>query len=184
VLIPLIGNPFAPVTIDRVELSAKLAFGTNFGDIDSLRLPTTELAPGKRTFVDVQLTTYDGNRIVERVPFDVPKELRGSIVRLAVTAGDSAGIDAAPPQNLDELLAAYRKLLPGNVYAVVIMTADEGAAIEGKLIHDLPPSAADKLYPASRVGRAQPYKVVSRSTYPSKRVLNGNQSILVKIADE
>ena len=184
VLIPLLGNPFAPVIIDRVEVKARLAFGTNFGEIESLRLPTAELAPGKRTWVEVHMTTYDGSKIVERVPFDVPAELRGSIIRLMVTAGDSAGVDAAPPRNLDELLAAYRKLLPGNVYAVVIQAADEGAAIDGQLIRDLPASAADRLYPAATVNRAEPYKVVSRSTYPSRRVLNGSQSILVKIADK
>ena len=88
------------------------------------------------------------------------------------------------PNAHPSLLAAYRKLLPGNVYAVVIQAADEGAAIDGKLIRDLPSSAADKLYPAARGGRAEPYKVVTRSTYPSKRVLNGSQSILVKIAEE
>ncbi len=184
VLIPLLGNPFAPVVIDRVEVKARLAFGTNFGEIESLRLPTAELAPGKRTWVEVHMTTYDGSKIVERVPFEVPTELRGAIVRVMVTAGDSAGVDAAPPRNLDELLAAYRKLLPGNVYAVVIQAADEGAAIDGQLIRDLPPSAADRLYPAATSGRSEPYKVVSRSTYPSKRVINGNQSILVKIADK
>ncbi|HTM20552.1 MAG TPA: hypothetical protein VL172_08600 [Kofleriaceae bacterium] len=184
VLVPLLGNPFAPVTIDRVEVKARLDFGTNFGEIESLRLPTTELTPGERTFIEVHMTTYDGSRIVERVPFDVPATLKGSIIRLTVTAGDAAGVDAAPPQNLDELLAAYRKLLPGNVYAVVVQTADEGAAVDGKLIRDLPASAADKLYPSATTGRAEPYKVVSRQTYPSKRVLNGSQSILIKIAEE
>jgi hypothetical protein len=184
VLVPLLGNPFSPVVIDRVEVKAKLDFGTNFGEIESLRLPATELAPGKRAHIEVHMTTYDGSRIVERVPFDVPAQLKGSIVRLTVTAGDAAGVDAAPPRNIDELLAAYRKLLPGNVYAVVIQAADEGAAIDGKLIRDLPPSAADKLYPAASGGRAEPYKTVTRSTYPSKRVLNGSQSILVKIAEE
>jgi hypothetical protein len=184
VLVPLLGNPFAPVVIERVEVKARLDFGTNFGEIESLRLPTTELTPGSRTFIEVHMTTYDGSKLVERVPFDVPAELKGSIIRLTVTAGDAAGVDAAPPQNLDQLLDAYRKLLPGNVFAVVVQTADEGAAVDGVLIHDLPSSAADKLYPAASSSRAEPYKVVSRQTYPSKRVLNGSQSILVKIAEE
>jgi thiamine-phosphate diphosphorylase len=42
-------------------------------------------------------------------------------------------------------MAALRKLLPGNVYAVTIYTADEGAAVRGKLIKDLPASALDRL---------------------------------------
>lgn len=183
-LVPLLNNPFAPAVIERVELRARIRYDVNFGTVEELRLPTVAPRPGRRSHVEVIMSTYDGDTIVEKVPFDVPAHLAGSIVQLRVTAGDSARLDAAPPESLDELMAALRKLLPGNVFAVTLHSADEGVAIDGKLIRDLPPSALDRLHAASTSRRAAPYRPMARSVYPSRRVINGDKSILVKIADE
>lgn len=184
VLVPLLMNPFSPVEIERVELRASIKYEVNYGDIKRLRLPASELKPGKRTYVDVEMTTYDGQRITRQVPFDVPANLAGSIVRLEVTAGDSAKLDVAPPTNIDQLLAAFRKLLPGNVFAVTLYTADEGVAVDGKLVHDLPASALDRLHPGSTTQRAGVYHAVARSIAPADRVINGSMTTLIKIADE
>lgn len=183
-LVVLLNNPFAPVTIERVELRARIRYDANYGEIEELRLPGPELPPGKRTHVDVVMSTYDGKRVVERVPFDVPARLAGSIVKLEVLAGDGAPLDAAPPQDLDGLMATLRKLLPGNVFAVTLYSADEGVAIAGKLVRDLPASALDRLHPGSTTQRAGVYRAIASSVFPSRRVINGGQNQLVKIADE
>ena len=94
------------------------------------------------------MSTWDGKDIIEEVPVDVPKSLAGSIVQLEVTAGDSAKLDAAPPVDLPSLLAAFRKLLPGNVWAVTLYPADEGVALDGKLVRDLPGERARQAAPA------------------------------------
>jgi hypothetical protein len=184
VLVPLLNNPFAPVHIDRLEIKARIHYDANFGTIEELRLPTAELRPGRRSHVEVVMSTYEGGRIVEKVPFDVPARLAGSIVKLEVTAGDAARLDVAPPKDLDELMAALRQFLPGNVFAVTLYGADEGVAIDGALIRDLPASAIDRLRPATASARAEAYQAIARSVYPSRRVINGDQNILVKIADE
>lgn len=184
VLVPLLNNPFAPVDIERLQIKARIRYDVNFGIIEELRLPTVEPRPGKRSHIEVVMSTYDGARIVEKVPFDVPARLAGSIVRLEVTAGDAARPDIAPPRDLDELMAALRKFLPGNVFAVTLYGAEEGVAIDGTLVRDLPASALDRLRPATASSRVEPYQAIARSVYPSRRVINGDQSILVKIADE
>jgi hypothetical protein len=184
VLVPLLNNPFAPVTVDRLEIKARIRYDVNYGTIEELRLPTAEPRPGKRSYVDVVMSTYEGGRVVEKVPFDVPASLAGAIVKLEITAGDAARLDVAPPEDLDELMAAFRTLLPGNVFAVTLYSAEEGVAMDGRLVRDLPASALDRLRPGSRSPRAEPYQPVARSVYPSRRVINGDQSILVKIADE
>ena len=129
------------------------------------------------------MSTLDNREIVERVPFDVPAKLAGSIVRLEVTAGDSARLDAAPPKRLEDLLAAFRKLLPGNVFAVTLYTAEEGIAIDGKLVRDLPPSVLDRMKTNSQTDRGDVYRPISRSTARATRVLNGGQAMLVRVAD-
>jgi hypothetical protein len=183
VLVPLLLNPFAPVEVERVELRVDLRWDTNFGDIKALKLPVRELEPGKKTYVDVELTRYDGKSVIDRVPFAVPENLAGSIVRLEVTAGDAAQLDAAPPESVADLMKAFRKLLPGNVYAVTLFTADEGAAIDGKIIRDLPSSALDKLHTGASTPRVETYRAIARSTSRASRVINGKQSVLIKVRD-
>jgi hypothetical protein len=183
-LVPLLMNPFAPVEVERVELRVDLRYDTNFGEIRAIRLPARELEAGEKSSVEVELRRYDGRAVIERVPFYVPSNLAGSIVRLEVSAGDAAALDAAPPESVGDLVAVLRKLLPGNVYAVTLFTADEGAAIDGKIIRDLPSSALDKLHAGSATPRVETYRAIARSTSKASRVINGKQSILVKIAEK
>ena len=181
VLVPLLMNPYAPVKVERIDVKVDLRYELNFGELKEVRVPTAELLPGQRNLVEVRMTTYDGKDIIEQVPVDVPANLAGAIVQLEVTAGDSAKLDAAPPVDLPSLLAAFRKLLPGNVWAVTLYPAEEGVAIDGKLVRDLPATAHDKLHPQTRTQRVQAYKPIARTVAPATRVVEGTSSMLVRV---
>ena len=181
VLVPLLMNPYAPVTVERVDIKVELKFEANFGDVKEVKVATTDLIAGQRNMVQVAMSTWDGKDIVEDVPVDVPANLAGGIVMLEVTAGDSAKLDAAPPVDLPSLMAAFRKLLPGNVWAATLYPADEGVALDGKLVMDLPASAQDKLRPQTHTQRASSYKPLVRTVAPAKRVVNGAASMLVRV---
>jgi hypothetical protein len=181
VLVPLMLNPYAPVAIERIEMKVDLKFEANYGEIKEIKLGTPELVPGKRNWIKVLMQTWDGKDIAETVPLDVPVNLAGSIVQLQVSAGDSAALDAAPPVDLPSLLAAFRKLLPGNVWAVTLVPADDGVAFEGTVVRDLPPSVQDKLHPQTHTQRAEAFKRLVRTVSPSKRVIEGSATQLVRV---
>jgi hypothetical protein len=181
VLVPLMMNPYAPVTVERVDVKVDLKFEANYGDVIELKVPTAELIAGQRNLVQVVMNTWDGKDIIDEVPVDVPANLAGSIVTLEVTSGDSAKLDSAPPVDLPSLISAFRKLLPGNVWAATLYPADEGVAVEGTLVKDLPPSAQDKLHPQTHTQRASAYKTLVRTVSPAKRVINGSASMLVRV---
>jgi SpoIVB peptidase S55 len=180
VLVPLLLNPYAPVTIERVDLKVDLRFEANYGEIKEVKIPTAELTVG-HNLIKVLMSTFDGKDIIEEVPVEVPAHMAGGIVQLEVSAGDAAKLDAPPPVDLPSLLHAFRSLLPGNVWAVTLYPADEGVALDGKLVRDLPQSALDKLRPQSHTQRAQVYKPISRTKSPARRVVNGTSSTLVRI---
>ncbi len=182
VLVPLINNPFEPIKIDRIDLKVDLRYEINFGSIKEIRVPTTDFHVGRNT-VDVSLKTYDGNDFVEHVPVDVPENLAGSIVQLEVAAGDAAKLDAAPPVDLKSLLEAVHRMLPGNVWAISLYPAEDGVALDGKLVRDLPATAQDKLHPQSHTARAQAYKPVARTISPARRVIDGKATLLVRVRD-
>jgi len=180
VIVPLMLNPFVPVTIERVDIKVDLRFESNYGDVKELKVPTGDLVVG-RNMIKVLMTSYDSKDIIEEIPVDVPKSLAGSIVQLEVVAGDAAKLDAAPPTDFPSLIAAFRKLLPGNVWAATIYPADEGVALDGKVVRDLPASVQDKLHPQSHTQRMQAYKPVARTVSPAKRVINGSGSMLLRV---
>jgi hypothetical protein len=183
VIVPLMLNPFGPVTIEHVDLKVSLSFSSNYGDLKEIEVPTGELVPGQRNTIRALMSTYDGKDITEDIPIDVPASLAGSIVQLEVGAGDTAKLDGAPPVDLPTLVAAFRKLLPGNVWAATIYAADEGVTMDGKLVRDLPASALDKLHPESHTQRAQVYKPIARTVSPAPRVINGQSTLLVRVRD-
>jgi len=180
VLVPLLLNPYAPVTIERVDVKVDLRFEANYGEIKEVKIPTAELVVGHNT-IKVLMSTWDGKDIIEDVPVEVPQSLAGGIVQLEVSAGDAAKLDAPPPVDLPSLLNAFRSLLPGNIWSVTLYPADEGVALDGKLVRDLPQSALDKLHPQSHTQRAQVYKPISRTKSPAHRVVNGTSSTLVRV---
>lgn len=180
-LVPLLLNPYEPVAIESIDLQVDLRFDTNFGEIRELRLPSGTLVAGARNQVTVVMDTWNGEAIVETVPVDVPANLAGAIVQLELAAGDSAKLDAAPPVDLPSLVQVLRKMLPGNVWAASLYVSEDGAAIEGKVVRDLPPSMADKLRPASRSQRVLPFRPVARTVSPSRRVLNGTATLLARV---
>ncbi|MFT3698311.1 MAG: hypothetical protein QM831_34530 [Kofleriaceae bacterium] len=184
VIVPLMLNPFQPVQIERVDLKVSLDYAANYGDIKEIKAPTGDLVPGQRNMVKVLMTSYDSKDIVEEIPVDVPANLAGSIVQLEVVAGDAAKLDAAPPTDFNSLIAAFRKLLPGNVWAATIYPADEGVAVDGKVVRDLPASVQDKLHPQSHTQRAALYKPIARTVSPTKRVINGSASMLLRVRNQ
>lgn len=180
VLVPLMLNPFAAVQVERVDIKVDLTYELNYGELKEIRIPGGELHPG-RNAIQMVMTSYANKEIVDTIPLDVPQNLAGSIVTLEVSAGDAAKLDAAPPTDLPSLIAAIRKLLPGNVWAATIYPADEGAAVDGKVVRDLPASAADKLHPQSHTQKTAVYKPIARTLSPSSRVINGMATVLVRV---
>ena len=174
-------NPFAPAKAERVRLDVDLTFAADYGEVKALRLARPTLVPGERNKVTVVMDAPDGTEVTEDVMFDVPKSLAGAMVQLEIASGDSARLDAAPPVDFPSLLAAFRKLLPGNVWAATLYLPEEGVAVDGVAVRDVPASVLDKLAPATRSPRALPFKPMSRSLQTAKRVIGGGATMLVRV---
>jgi len=182
-IIPILFNPWSPAEIEKLEITIDLSFTTDYGDIVEVRMPAGELVPGETAQLEVVLESFDHKKMVDTVPVEIPRSLAGQIVTLEVVSGDGARLDVAPPTNLKTLVAAIRKLLPGDVYAVTIYAADEGEAVDGIAVRDLPASAHDKLHPQTSTQRAESYRPLFRTTSPATRVINGSAVVTVRIAD-
>ena len=84
--------------------------------------------------------------------------------------------------DLKSLMKAVRKLLPGDVYAVSLYGAEQGVAVDGIAVSDLPASVADRLHPQTTTQHVDDYRPIARTTSPATRVVNGMASAVVKVA--
>jgi hypothetical protein len=182
-LVPLLFNPYKPIRIERFDIEVEVAYKAEFTEIVALRVPELELPIGEKTYVEAVMRPYGGKEYVEKIPLEIPKRLAGSTVKLEVVAGDAARPDVAPPNSLDDVMAALKKTYPANTIVATIYTPDEGVAIDGKVLPDLPDSAIDTARHAASTRRGADYKSITRTVVPARRVVIGRQELVVKIED-
>jgi hypothetical protein len=174
-------NPFGPAKAERLRIDVDLTFSADYGDIETVAVRQSALSVGRNALY-VTLATVSGTQVTECVPFDVPASLAGAIVGVEVSSADVARLDAAPPVDLKSLLAAFGKLLPGDAWAVTVYLPDEGAARDGILVRDLPPSAIDKLNPGTSSQRVSPFRPMARTVSKARRVVGGGGSIIARVS--
>ncbi|MFH0902549.1 MAG: hypothetical protein V2A73_18115 [Pseudomonadota bacterium] len=183
VLVPLLFNPFAPVRIDRIDIDVDLAYKADVTEIVGLRTTDPELPYDRPTSVELELRPFDGPAYSERIPLSIPARLAGSTVRIEAIPGDRARPDTAPPESLDDVIEALRKVYPANTIVISVYTADEGALLAGRVIPHLPDSALDTIQPAGSTRRGVGYKCAMRVVVPATRVVTGKQELIVRIRE-
>lgn len=184
VLAPLMFNPFAPITVERVEVVAEVKYGSEHYELKNLRVPDGAVEAGKTVPITVVLRKYDGGDVTETIPVKIPKELAGQLVRVEVSPGDMVRPDIAPPESLDDLIAAFRKFLPANTLVAQLYVPDEGVTLGGKIVPDLPDSALDTARPATTTRRGDVYRTALRVVVPASRVVLGRAELTLKVQDE
>jgi hypothetical protein len=127
---------------------------------------------------------YAGAEYVETVSVKIPAVLAGQSVRIEAASGSMVKPEVAPAENLAGYIANLSKYYtPANI-VVSVQTIDEGAALHGRLIADLPGSAMDTLRPAVQTRRADAYRIAERTIAPSKKIVAGRQELTVAVRDE
>jgi hypothetical protein len=183
-LVPLLFNPYAPVKIDRVEIEVEVRYQSDYTEVVALRVPELELPWNEKTYIEAVMRPYAGKEYVQKIPLEIPRKLAGSMVKIEVVPGDVARPDVAPPASLDDVMSALRKTYPANTLVATIYTPDEGVAIEGKVLPDLPDSAIDTARQATSSRRSAEYRSITRTVVPVKQVVIGKQELVVKIQDD
>jgi len=180
----LLFNPFEPVVLDRLDVDVQVQMKRDVAEIVGLGLPSGTVHPGETVPVRVTLRPYAGAEYTETVSVKIPSELAGQSVRIEAASGIMVRPDVAPPENLTGYIANLSKYYTAGNIVVSVQTADEGAALHGRLIADLPGSAMDTLRPAVQTRRADAYRIAERTVASSKRLVSGRQELTVAVRDE
>jgi hypothetical protein len=183
VLTPILFNPWSPVTIERLAVKVSVTYKADYANVVELRAPAATVPAGKKFDLEVVLQPFGAAPYVVKIPVTMPERLAGQQVRVDVVPGDFARLDVAAPENTEQLIEALRRTYPGNVLVVTVSTADEGTAIGGKIVPNLPPSAIDTVRPGASSGRVDQYKSLIRVVTPTPRVVQGRAELLLTVDD-
>jgi hypothetical protein len=105
-------------------------------------------------------------------------------VHIEAASGIMARPDAAPAEDLAGYIDNMRKYWTASSIVVSLQMPDEGAAIHGRLVPNLPASALDTLRPSNQTRRAESYRVAERTVFPSKRLVSGRQELTIAVVDD
>jgi hypothetical protein len=177
-------NPFEPVIVDRMDVDVRIELRRDVADIVGVAVPTETVRAGDTVPVRVTLRPYAGLEYVETVPVKIPLTVRGQAVHIEAASGVMARPDAAPAETLDGYIENLHKYYTAASIVVTVQTPDEGAALRGRLIANLPASAMDTLRPANQTRRADSYRIAERTVFPSKRLITGRQELTVAVVDD
>jgi hypothetical protein len=180
----LMFNPFEPVIVDRMDVDVRLELKRDVAEIVAVSVPTETVRAGDTVPVHVTLRPYAGAEYVETVPVKIPNAARGQAVHIEAASGVMAHPDAAPAETLAGYIDNLHRYWTASNIVVSVQTPDEGAALHGRLIPDLPASALDTLRPANETRRAESYRIAERTVFPSKRLVSGRQELTVAVVDD
>jgi hypothetical protein len=180
----LMFNPFEPVVVDRMDVDVRIELKRDVADIVALTMPTETVRAGDTVPLRVTLRPYAGAEYVETVSVKIPRSVAGQSVHIEASAGSMARPDTAPAETLSGYIDNLRQYYPSASIVVSVQTPDEGAALHGRLLPNLPAAALDTLRPANETRRADSYRIAERTVFPSKRLISGRQELTVAVVDD
>ena len=179
----LLANPFAPAVVEKIEVDARVEFRADSAEIVALSAPGDRVRAGARLPLRVTLRPYAGAELTQTLDVDVPQALAGRTVKIEVAGGAQVKPEVPRAEDLRGFIENLRAYYPASSTVVSLTTRDDGAALRGRLIRNLPASALDTLKPASQTRRADSFHVIKRTAFPGSRPITGRQEITVQVSD-
>jgi len=180
-LADLLGNPFGPAIVDKIEILAKVEFRTATATIVGLASSREKVRPGADLPLQVTMRPYGGAEFVQTVMVKVPPSFAGKTVKIEVAGGSQAKPEVPRAEDLAGLVKNLRVYFPSTTLVVSLATRDDGASLRGRLIHDLPPSALDTLRSVSLSRRAESMPMTKQFPFPGSHILAGQKDVTVQV---
>jgi hypothetical protein len=180
----LMFNPFEPIVIERLDVDVRVELRRDVADIVAVSVPTESVRAGDTVPVRVTLRPYAAPEYTETVPVKIPPTVAGQAVHIEASSGLMARPDVAPAESLGGYIDNLTKYYTAASIVVSVQMPDEGAALHGRLIANLPASALDTLRPANQTRRADSYRIAERTVFPTKRLVSGRQELTVAVRDD
>jgi hypothetical protein len=158
----LLMNPFEYARLKSVKMELEISPELKVATINSAWVKSQEVHAGEDIELHVLLRPFNQPEAEEVIFIPVPEYARG-LIRLQIAGGGSVAPDVAPPQSVEDLIAALKKIFPTRSLVATYPVEGQSLDYNGMRLHKLPPSMAATLSPPSsnlaRPTRELNYKV-------------------------
>ena len=182
-LTELLGNPFTPAIVDKIEVDARVEFRADSAELVALSSPGDKVRAGARLPLRVILRPYAGAEFARTLDIDVPQTLAGRAMKIEVTSGTQVKPEVPRAEDLRGFVENLRAYYPASSIVVSLTTRDDGASLHGRLIRNLPASALDTLKTTNQTRRADSFHVIKRTIFPGSRPITGRQEITIQVEE-
>ncbi len=178
----LLGQNLARVSLSKVRIRIRTQQAVRAATIEHVRLAANEVEPGQIVNIRVGLRRHMGGRYVKVIPVVIPRHVvSGTVIRIDVTAGPLAAVDAAPVYSMADLWRIIGRMYSSRQLVVRVMQPAEGTSVRGRIISHLPGSVTDSL----RSGSSARLRLLFRSSYRRALllpdVLSGAKRVYVRV---
>lgn len=180
----LLSNPWEPVDIQSVSTRVDIRFARDLLQLRGAVALDTEVDPGRKARIRIQLIPYAGPPQFRTIEVDIPRELAGNTVEIDINPGHQEAPPVASPENVAEFIA----VLPKQSYAPDVLigavrVGGHGVAFRGQVATRLPPGALDTLRPLASSIAPEPVPSYARTTIPLGKFVVGSTSVRVKVRE-
>jgi hypothetical protein len=176
-------NAFGVLPVERVDVTVQLRWARDLAYVRAVGLSRAEVDPGESVELRVVLGRYGAPPEVLRVSVPLPRDLAGREVELEVTPGNEAPVDVAEPETLEDLTRNATLRYPSDVLVVSYRGQGQGLALRGRVVQNLPSSAADLLRASNGTDGAEPVANLRRIVVPVGRVVVGRDRVRVRVRE-
>jgi hypothetical protein len=179
----VLDNPFEEVTVESLDFDITLRYGLEAAVIFGAYITAENPKPGETVNVYVRLRKFGDKEQLVTVPVTIPAAAAGKTVEVEVAGGDFVQPISAEPRNLDDAIADLKRLYPSKSLVVKLDAAQEGVAMHGRVLDQLPPSALNALKPSSGFDRFERFETELTRVTKTPYLVEGRQSFKISVAD-
>ncbi len=179
----LLGQNFKRLSVSGVRIRIKADKAVKAATIEDVRLSANVVEPGQIVNLHVKLRRHLGKgRYVKVVPLVIPRQVpSGTMIRIDVTGGTYAKIDAAPVYSMSDVWRIIKRMYHSRQLVVRLMQPAEGTSINGRIISHLPGSVLDSLRNGSSTKTRLIHRASFRRALLLPDVLSGAKRIYVRV---
>jgi hypothetical protein len=183
-LVAIFNSPFGPAPVKRVDAKVEATETRQTAEIKRAYFPTAEVHRGQTVPLSVVLKPYGQPEVTRTINIVVPASTpQMRLLSVAVLAGSDAPPDVAPPDNLDDYIAAIEKRHHATDLVALVQAPTQGMQYHGKLLKQLPPSALGVLDDSS-MANVTPAADIKQLIAPTDWVLSGQATVRVPIRND
>lgn len=179
----LLRQNLSRLSVSKVRIRIKADKSVKAATIEDVRLGANVVEPGQIVNLHVKLRRHLGKgRYVKTIRVVIPRHVpSGTMIRIDVTAGTYATVDAAPVYAMADVWRIIGRMYHARQLVVRVMQPAEGTSVNGRIISHLPGSVLDSLRSGSSTRLRLLHRASFRKALVLPDVLTGTKRIFVRV---